>query len=446
MTWRLETLTLHAGHKPDTSTRSRSVPIYQTVSYVFRDTDEAAGLFNLDSEVWAPRLNLEQDSGSIQEGSRTEAGNIYTRIMNPTTDVLEKRMAALEGGVGALATSSGSSATTYAIMNICQAGDHIVSSPSLYGGTYNLFTHTLPRYGINTTFVDCSQPELISQGITEKTKCVFLETIGNPKLDVPNIEQIADIAHEKGLPLFVDNTLATPFLCRPFHFGADIVIHSLTKFCGGHGTSLGGIIIDRGQFDWEQNFKFPMLTRADASHHHLVWSQKFGSAAYIMRLRNTLLRDMGACISPFNSFMLLQGLETLHLRMERHCQNALAVAKYLEGHPKVNWVIYPGLPSHPTYREASKYLQAGGALVGFGVQGGQEKGRKFIDNLKLFSHLVNIGDAKSLAVHPASTTHAQLSQKEQLESGVTQDFVRLSIGLENIDDILGDLEQTLSSI
>ncbi len=447
MTWRLETLTLHAGHKPDISTRSRSVPIYQTVSYVFRDTEEAAGLFNLNPEVWAPRLNLPHEDDSRQKDySRSEPGNIYTRIMNPTTDVLEKRMADLEGGVGALATSSGSSATTYAIMNICQAGDHIISSPSLYGGTYNLFTHTLPRYGINTTFVDCSQPELISQEITDKTKCVFLETIGNPKLDIPNFEQIAGLAHENGLPLFVDNTLATPFLCRPFHFGADIVIHSLTKFCGGHGTSLGGIIIDRGQFDWGLDDKFPMLSQPDPSHHHLVWSQKFGSAAYIMRLRNTLLRDMGACISPFNSFLLLQGLETLHLRMERHCQNALSVAKFLEDHPKVNWVIYPGLTHHPTYQEACKYLKAGGALVGFGIRNGQEKGRKFIDRLKLFSHLVNIGDAKSLAVHPASTTHAQLSQNEQLASGVTQDFIRLSIGLEHIGDILDDLEQALSDI
>jgi O-acetylhomoserine (thiol)-lyase len=366
--------------------------------------------------------------------------------MNPTTDVLEKRMASLEGGLGALATSSGSAATTYAIMNICQTGNHIVSSKNLYGGTFNLFMHTLPRYGIHTTFVDCSQPELIHQGITDKTRCIFLETIGNPQLEIPHLEQIAQIAHARGLPLIVDNTLATPFLCRPFEFGADIVIHSLTKFCGGHGTSLGGIIIDSGQFDWGHGSKFPMFTQPDPSHHHLIWTQKFGTAAYIMRARSTLLRDMGACIAPFNSFLLLQGLETFHLRMERHCENALAVARYLEDHPKVNWVLYPGLASHPTHWLANKYLQAGGALVGFGIRGGQQSGRQFIENLQLFSHLANIGDAKSLAVHPASTTHAQLSQEEQIQSGVTEDFIRLSIGLEHIDDIIEDLKMALSAI
>ncbi len=445
MSWKPETIVLHAGQTPDVATRSRAVPIYQTTSYVFEDTDDAASLFGLKPEVWAPRLNLDQEGLRPEDFAPDATGNIYTRIMNPTTDVLEKRMMHLEGGVGALSTSSGSSAVSYAIMNICRTGDHIVSSASLYGGTHNLFLHTLPQYGIETSFVDGSDYNNFAAAINENTKCIFIETIGNPKLDIPDIEAIAEVAHSAGIPLIVDNTVPTPFLCRPFEFGADIVIHSLTKFIGGHGTSIGGIIVDSGNFDWTANDKFPMFTEPDPSYGGVVWSQAVGKAAYVIRTRTILLRDIGACISPFNSFQILQGLETLTLRMERHCENAMKVAQFLKEHESVDWVIYPGFKDHPSSVFAEKYLQNGfGALVGFGIKGGLEAGKKFINSLELFSHLANIGDAKSLAIHPASTTHSQLSPDEQLAAGVGSDFIRLSIGLEHIDDICIDLNNALS--
>lgn len=439
-----ETIVLHGGHTPDPATRSRAVPIYQTTSYVFEDTDDAASLFGLKPEVWAPRLNLETEGLRPEDFAPEATGNIYTRIMNPTTDVLERRMAQLEGGVGALATSSGSAAITYAILNICDQGDHVVSSSSLYGGTYNLFQHTLPRYGINTTFVQGSSPEDFAAAINEKTKCIFVETIGNPRLDVPDFEKIAAVAHEAGIPLIVDNTVPTPYLCRPFDFGADVVVHSLTKFCGGHGNSIGGVIVDSGNFDWKASGKFPMFTEPEASYGGVVWSDAVGKAAYVIRARTILLRDTGACLSPFNSFLILQGIETLPLRMERHSENALAVAKYLQGRPEVDWVLYPGLENHETHNLATKHLGKGaGALVGFGIHGGLEAGKSFINNLKLVSHLANIGDSRSLAIHPASTTHSQLTPEEQSSAGVTPDFIRLSIGLEHIDDIIADLEQAL---
>ncbi len=444
MSWKPETLAVHAGQVPDPATRSRAVPIYQTTSYAFQDTEDAASLFSLKPEVWAPRLNLTQEGLRPEDFPPEATGNIYTRIMNPTTDVLEKRMMQLEGGVGALATASGSAAVTYAILNICRAGDHVVSSSSLYGGTYNLFLHTLPQYGVTTTFVDGSDPENFARAITERTRCVFVETIGNPRLDTPDLEAIARVAHDAGVPLIVDNTVATPYLCRVFDYGADVAVHSLTKFCGGHGTSIGGVIVDSGKFDWKASGRFPMFTEPDPSYHGVVWADAVGPAAYVIRARTILLRDTGACLSPFNSFLFLQGLETLHLRMERHCENAMAVSRFLEQHPKVEWVIYPGLPNHPTHELAKKYLSGGfGALVGFGIQGGLEAGKRFIDNVKLFSHLANIGDAKSLAIHPASTTHSQLSPEEQEAAGVSPDFVRLSVGIEHIDDILEDLDQAL---
>ncbi len=446
MSWKLETLALHAGHTPDPATRSRAVPIYQTTSYTFADTEDAAQLFALKPEVWAPRLNLEQQGLRPEDFPPEATGNIYTRIMNPTTDVLEKRMMHLEGGVGALATSSGSSAITYAVMNLCRSGDAILSSASLYGGTYNLFRHTLPQYGINTTFAPATDLDAFRRGITDATRCLFIESIGNPRLDTPDIAALADIAHAAGIPLIVDNTVATPYLCRPFEHGADIVVHSLTKFCGGHGTSIGGVIVDSGNFDWTASGKFPMFTEPDPSYGGVVWSQAVGKAAYVIRARTILLRDTGACIAPFNSFLVLQGLETLHLRMERHCANAASVAEYLERHPKVAWVTYPGLASHPTHGLARRYLGNGfGALVGFGIKGGLEAGRRFINSLKLFSHLANIGDAKSLAIHPASTTHSQLTPEEKEAAGAPEDFVRLSIGIEHIDDILADLDQALAA-
>jgi O-acetylhomoserine (thiol)-lyase len=439
-----ETIALHGGHTPDSATRSRAVPIYQTTSYVFADTEDAASLFALKPEVWAPRLNLETKGLRPEDFPPEATGNIYTRIMNPTTDVLERRMMLLEGGVGALATSSGSSAISYAIMNICQSGDHLVSASSLYGGTYNLFHHTLPRYGITTSFVDAGSPEAFAEAITDRTRCLFVETIGNPRLDVPDLAALAQVAHEAGLPLIVDNTVATPALCRPFDFGADIVVHSLTKFCGGHGNSIGGMIVDSGKFDWKASGCFPMFTEPDPSYGGVVWSEAVGTGAYIIRARTILLRDLGACLSPFNSFLILQGIETLTLRMERHSENALAVAGYLQKHDRVAWVRYPGLENHPTHALAKKYLRHGyAALVGFGIKGGLDAGKRFINNLQLFSHLANIGDAKSLAIHPASTTHSQLTPEEQLSAGVSQDFVRLSIGLEHIDDIIGDLEKAL---
>lgn len=416
-----ETLSLHAGQQADPTTGARAVPIYQTTSFNFKDSDHAARLFGLQ-----------------------EFGNIYTRIMNPTTDVLEQRIAALEGGVGALAVASGQAAEMLAILNIAGAGDNIVSSSDLYGGTYNLFRHTLPKLGITTRFVDARDLDGFRKAIDGQTKAFFLELVGNPRLDILDLETIAGIAHEQGVPVIVDATTVTPYLWQPFKHGADIIIHSATKFLGGHGTSIAGLVVDSGNFDWTRG-RFPGLTEPDESYHGLVFTQAFGKLAYILKLRVQGLRDLGACLSPFNAFLLLQGIETLGLRMERHSQNALAVAKYLKEHAKVSWVNYPGLPDHPTYALAQKYLPKGqSAMLGFGIKGGREAGRNFINNLKLFSHLANIGDAKSLAIHPASTTHSQLTPDEQQLTGVTDDFIRLSIGLETIDDILADLDQALS--
>jgi len=422
-----ETIALHGGQKPDPTTNSRAVPIYQTTSYVFNDTAHAARLFGLQ-----------------------EFGNIYTRIMNPTTDVFEQRVAQLEGGTGSLAMASGQAAETLALLNIARAGDEILSSASLYGGTYNLFHYTFPKLGIEVKFVDPKDPEGFRKALTKKTKAVFAESVGNPKLDTLDFAAVSKIAHDAGIPLVVDNTMPSPFLLRPFDHGADIVIHSATKFIGGHGTSIGGIVVDSGKFDWG-NGNFPEYTSPDPSYHGLKFWEIFGNfpglgnVAFIIKLRVTLLRDLGPALSPFNAFQFLQGLETLHLRMERHSANALAVARFLERHPNVSWVNYPGLTAHPTHALAKKYHHRGlyGAILGFGIKGGMEAGKKFIDNLKLFSHLANIGDAKSLVIHPASTTHQQLTPEERLATGVTDDFVRLSVGIENIDDITGDLDQAL---
>ncbi|MGN7453490.1 homocysteine synthase [Paenibacillus pasadenensis] len=416
-----ETLAVHGGQEIDPTTQSRAVPIYQTTSYGFESTEHAADLFGLK-----------------------QFGNIYTRIMNPTSDVFEKRVAALEGGAAALAVASGSSAITFSILNIASAGDEIVSSSSLYGGTYNLFAHTLPKLGITVKFVDSSDPENFRAAITDKTKAVFGETIGNPRGDVLDIEAVAAIAHENGIPLIVDNTFPSPYLLRPIDFGADIVVHSATKFIGGHGTSIGGIIVDSGKFDWTQNDKFPGLTQPDPSYHGLVYTDAVGPIAYIIKARVQLLRDIGAAISPFNSFLLLQGLETLHLRLERHSTNALAVARWLEGNDAVASVSYAGLESHPSHGLAQKYLPRGqGAILTFEIKGGVEAGKALINSVQLFSHLANVGDSKSLIIHPASTTHQQLSPDEQLSSGVTPGLIRLSVGTEHIDDILHDLEQAI---
>jgi O-acetylhomoserine (thiol)-lyase len=418
-----ETLALHAGQQADPTTGARAVPIYATTSFQFKDTDHAARLFGLQ-----------------------EFGNIYTRIMNPTTDVFEQRIAALEGGVAALAVASGQAAETLSILNIAGAGDNIVSSTDLYGGTYNLFRHTLPKLGITTRFVDARDYDGFRNAIDGNTKAFFLELIGNPKLDVLDLEKIAGIAHEAGVPVIVDATTATPYLWQPIKNGADIVIHSATKYIGGHGTSIGGVVVDSGKFDWA-NGRFPDFTNPDPSYHGLVFSQAFGNLAFILKLRVQGLRDLGASLSPFNSFLFLQGLETLPLRMERHSQNALAVAKYLSEHEKVAWVNYPGLPGHPSYALAQKYLPKGqSGILGFGVKGGRAAGKAFIDSLQLFSHLANIGDAKSLAIHPASTTHSQLTPEEQALTGVTDDYVRLSIGIETIDDIIADIEQALAKV
>ncbi|BAH41425.1 probable O-acetylhomoserine (thiol)-lyase [Brevibacillus brevis NBRC 100599] len=418
--WKPETLAVHGGQEVDPVTGSRAVPIYQTTSYVFRDTEHAANLFGLK-----------------------EFGNIYTRIMNPTQDVFEKRVALLEGGVGALATASGQAAITFAILNIAHAGDEIVASSSLYGGTYNLFAHTLPRLGIKVHFADQSNPENFRAYINEKTKAVFCETIGNPRIDVADIEAIARIAHENGVPLIVDNTFATPILCRPFEHGADIVVHSTTKFIGGHGTAIGGIIVDSGKFDWN-NGKFPGLTKPDPSYHGVVYTEAVGPLAYIIKARVQLQRDIGAAVAPINSFLFLQGLETLHLRIERHSQNALAVAQFLANHSAVEWVSYPGLESDSQRELAQKYLPKGaGAILTFGIRGGVEAGKTLIESVKLFSHLANVGDSKSLIIHPASTTHQQMTEEEQAAAGVTPGLIRLSVGTEAIDDILSDLEQAL---
>ncbi len=412
---------LHAGQQPDPTTGSRAVPIYQTTSYVFKDADHAARLFALQ-----------------------EPGNIYTRIMNPTSDVFEQRVASLEGGVGALASSSGHAAQAMAILTLCAAGDHIVSASTLYGGTFNQFCYTLPRLGIEVTFVDPADPENFRRAIRKNTKIIFGETLGNPRINVFPLEKVATIARDYRIPLMIDNTFATPYLCRPFEWGANIVVHSTTKFIGGHGTSIGGIIVDGGNFDWAGSGRFPNFTEPDGSYHGLVYAT-LGAPAFILKARVQILRDFGACQAPLNSWLFLQGLETLSLRMERHVQNTQAVAEFLEKHPKVSWVTYPGLKSHPDYDLAKKYLPKGtGAILGFGIQGGLAAGRVFINNLKLLSHLANVGDAKSLAIHPASTTHSQLSPEDQESAGVTPDFVRLSIGIEDIDDILWDLDQALA--
>jgi len=411
---------LHAGYTPEETTGSRAVPIYQTTAYNLQSTDRAARLFALE-----------------------EAGNIYTRIGNPTSNVLEQRIADLEGGVGAVEVSSGHAAQTTAIFAICEAGDHIVSAATLYGGTVSQFRYTFPRLGINVTFVDPTDPENFRSAIKENTKIIYGETLGNPQVNVFPLESVAKIAQEYHIPLMIDNTLATPYLCRPFEWGANIVTHSTTKYTGGHGTSMGGVVVDGGNFDWNHE-RFPNFVQPDSSYHGVSYANDFGPLAFISKARAGILRDIGACQSPFNSWLMIQGLETLSLRMERHVSNAQAVAEFLEKHPKVAWVKYPGLASHPDHELAQKYLPKGpGAMLGFGVKGGREAGAKFINNLKLFSHVANLGDAKSLAIHPASTTHSQLSAEEQVAAGVSPDFVRLSIGIEDINDLLWDLDQAL---
>ncbi len=420
--YHLETLALHAGQEVDSDTLSRAVPIYQTTSYVFKDTEHAGNLFALK-----------------------EFGNIYTRLMNPTTDVFEKRIAALEGGVGGLGFSSGQSAIYVSIFNICGAGGHIVSSNSLYGGTVTLFSQTFPKLGIEVSLVDPKEPENFAKAIKDNTRLIYIESIGNPKNDVLQYEKIADVAHKNGMPMICDNTVTTPILFRPFDYGIDIVVHSCTKFIGGHGTSIGGAIVDSGKFDWT-NGRYPELTEPDPSYHGVKYVESFGELAYIIKARTQFLRDMGSCMSPFNAFLFLQGLETLHLRMPRHCENALKLAQWLEKQSQVTWVNYPGLKSHPDYELARKYLPKGqGAILGFGVKGGREAGVKFIENVKLASHLANIGDSKTLVIHPSSTTHQQLSEDEQVAAGVTADYVRVSAGTEHIDDIIADFEQALKA-
>ena len=414
------TRSLHAGQRPDPTTGSRAVPIYQTTSYVFEDTADAASLFALQ-----------------------RFGNIYTRIMNPTTAVFEERMASLEGGIGALATSSGQAAQLLTVTSLCQAGDDLVSASTLYGGTYTQFDVTFRRLGLNTIFVDPDDPENFRKAITPKTKLLYLETIANPRMNIPDIEAIAEVAHEHKVPLVIDSTFASPYLCRPIEHGADIVVHSSTKFIGGHGTSIGGVIVDSGKFDWASG-DFPQLIEPSPGYHNLKFSETFGEMAFIVKCRVEGLRDLGPCMSPFNAFLFLQGLETLGLRMEKHCANALAVARYLEKHPAVTWVNHPGLESSPYCKLAQKYLPKGcGAIFTFGVKGGLEAGTRFIEALQLFSHLANVGDAKSLVIHPASTTHQQLTEDDQAAAGVTPDMVRLSVGLEDLEDLLWDLEQGL---
>lgn len=418
---KFDTLQVHGGQTADPTTGSRAVPIYQTSSYVFDNAEHAANLFGLK-----------------------ESGNIYTRIMNPTTDVFEQRIAALEGGVGALAVASGSAAVTYAILNIAGVGDEIVSASTLYGGTYNLFSTTLPKLGIKTVFVHPDDPENFRKAVTEKTKALYIETIGNPGINLIDIEAVAQIAHEYGVPLIVDNTFGTPYLIRPFEFGADIVVHSATKFIGGHGTSIGGVIVDSGKFDWTGSGRFPGLTEPDASYHGLNYAEALGPAAYITKARVQLLRDTGAALSPFNSFLFLQGLETLSLRVERHVANTKKVVDFLSNHPQVAWVNYPGLKESKYYELAQKYLPKGaGSIFTFGIKGGIEAGKKFIDSLEIFSLLANVADAKSLVIHPASTTHAQLSEEDLIAAGVTPDMVRLSIGIEDAEDLIYDLDQAL---
>jgi O-acetylhomoserine (thiol)-lyase len=422
---KISTLSLHAGQEPDPITGSRAVPLYQTTSYVFKSSEHAANLFALK-----------------------EFGNIYTRLMNPTTDVFERRIAALEGGTGALAAASGQSAIAYTLLAITRMGDEIVAANNLYGGTYQMLHYLFPKLGRTVKFVDSQNPEAFRQAITPKTRALYAETIGNPKLDVPDFEALAKIAHDAGLPLVIDNTVGIG-LVRPFDFGADIIASSATKYIGGHGTSLGGVIVDSGKFKWN-NGKFPEFTEPDPSYHGIVYWDAFGNlagmgnVAFILKVRVTLLRDLGAALSPFNAWLFLQGLETLPLRQQKHSENALAVARHLKQHPLVNWVVYPGLEDNPNHPLAAKYLKRGyGGLVGFGLKGGLEAGKRFIDSVKLFSHLANIGDAKSLVIHPASTTHQQLSPAEQAATGVTADYIRLSVGLEDIEDIKADLEQAM---
>jgi len=422
---KLNTVALHAGQEPDPATGSRAVPIYQTTSYVFKSTDHAASLFALK-----------------------EFGNIYTRLMNPTTDVFEKRVAAIEGGTAAVAVASGQASISYALLAVTQLGDEIVAANNLYGGTYQMLHHTFPKLGRTTTFVDSRTPEAFRKAVTPKTRAIYVETIGNPKLDVPDFEVIAKIAHENGIPLVVDNTVGVG-LVRPFEHGADIVVSSATKYIGGHGTSLGGVIVDSGRFAWN-NGKFPEFTEPDPSYHGLVYWDAFsnvpglGNAAFALKVRVTLLRDLGATLSPFNAHQFLLGLETLPMRQQRHSENALAMAQWLSAHPHVAWVTYPGLPGDPNHAVASKYLKKGfGGLVGFGIRGGREAGRTFINSVKLLSHLANIGDAKSLVIHPASTTHQQLTPEEQKATGVTDDYIRFSVGLEDLEDIQADIDQAL---
>ena len=417
-----QTRSLHAGQRPDPATNARAVPIYQTTSYVFNDTAHAAALFGLQ-----------------------EFGNIYTRIMNPTNGVFEERMASLEGGIGALATASGQAAQLLAISSLCQPGDEIVSSATLYGGTYTQFDTTFRRLGYNTIFVDPDDLDNFRKAITDGTKLLYVETVANPRMNVIDIEGVAKIAHEAGVPLMIDNTFATPYLCRPIEFGADIIVHSATKFIGGHGTSIGGVIVDSGKFDWT-NGKFPMLSEPSPGYHGMVFTETFGNLAYILKCRVEGLRDLGPCMSPHNAFLFLQGLETLALRMDKHCANSLALAAYLETHDLVTWVNHADLPSSPYHALAKKYLPKGqGAVFTFGIKGGLEAGRKFIDALEIFSHLANVGDAKSLVIHPATTTHQQLSDADHAAAGVTKDMVRVSVGIEDIDDLIWDIDQALKA-
>lgn len=418
-----DTLAVHAGHSGDPATKSRAVPIFQTTSYTFDDTEHAARLFALE-----------------------EFGNIYTRINNPTTDVLEQRLAQLEGGVAALAVASGQAANVYALLNVASAGDHVVSSSSLYGGTYNALAHTLPKFGISVSLVDFADPQAVAAAVRPNTKALFAETIGNPKIDVLDIERYATIARDSGIPLIVDNTLATPYLLRPLEFGASVVVHSATKFIGGHGTAIGGVIVDGGTFDWAGSPRFPDFTQPDPSYHGIRYTAAFGNLAYIVKARVQLLRDVGAALSPFNAWLLLQGLETLGLRVERHSRNAQSVAEFLARHPAVQSVRYPGLPGDAAYERAKKYLPHGqGAILTFRVKGGEDAARRFIDRLQLFSLLANVGDAKSLVIHPATTTHQQLAPHERLSSGIDDATVRLSVGIEDVRDILADIEQALAT-
>jgi O-acetylhomoserine (thiol)-lyase len=421
---RFDTIAVHGGHSPDASTHSRAVPIYQTTSYLFEDTEHAARLFALE-----------------------EPGYIYTRIMNPTTEVLEQRVAMLESGVGGLAFASGMAAITAGCLAILGKGDHIVSSSGLYGGTYTLFSQTFPRkLGIDVTFTESDDTVEMEAAITDRTKLIYLETIGNPRLTVPDFEAVAEMAHSHGIPVMVDNTVATPWLCRPLEHGADIVVHSLTKYLGGHGNSIGGVLVDGGKFDWGAGGRFAEMVEPDPSYHGIRYVETFGEAAYIVKARVQMLRDMGGCISPFNAFLVIQGIETLPLRMKRHCENAAAIVDHLCGHSAVTWVNYPGLPDHPAHDLAARYLDGRyGAMVGFGIRGGLEAGKRFINRLELISHLANIGDARTLAIHPASTTHQQLSEEEQLQTGVTPDYVRLSVGIEDVQDLIEDLDQALGN-